>query len=381
MNIIYGYHYATKELMKLTNDGQSNKLEPVLEQMEVNPNLPFFAPGLIDIQINGYAGIDFNGQKLTVEEVKQASEELFKDGVSTYFPTIITNSPEFIEERLAIIAAAVNMYPICQRLIKGIHVEGPFISKEEGPRGAHPKEYIISPELGLIKRWRHASDGLLKLLTLSPEWETVDTLISYCVSHDILISIGHTAATTSEILKAIELGATCSTHLGNGAHVMLKRHPNYIWTQLSDSNLYASVIADGFHLPKEVLKVIFKVKQEKMILVSDATQFSGLKPGYYQTPIGGQVLLEENGRLSMANNKELLAGSAFGMMDMINYLVNHGVMTFEEAINCGSSHPRKYLEKVCQFKRNEVILITKVSDKYEVSDVFSDVEHDYICLF
>ncbi len=159
----------------------------------------------------------------------------------------------------------------------------------------------------------------------------------------IKVSIGHSAATPDQIQQATQLGATMSTHLGNGCDLQIHRHHNYIWQQLAEDQLWTAIIADGFHLPPAVIKVILKAKQDQVILTSDTTAFGGMKPGRYQTHIGGDVILTEQGKLHLASNSELLAGSAKSVLDCINYLINSDLLSANSAWNKASYSPSSFM--------------------------------------
>jgi N-acetylglucosamine-6-phosphate deacetylase len=178
---------------------------------------------------------------------------------------------------------------------------------------------------------------------MSPEWEDSTTFIRYCVKKGIHVSIGHTAATVQQIRDAAEAGADLSTHLGNGCHLTMDRHDNYIWQQLSEEGLWASIIGDGFHLPVQVLKVFIKVKGEKIILTSDATSFAGLAPGRYKTHIGGEVILTEKGKLHLAESDKILAGSARSVLFAVNRLVSSMILSISDAWRTASYNPSIFL--------------------------------------
>lgn len=297
------------------------------------------APGLVDLQVNGYKGIDFNSGKLTKEEVAKVVQYLWEVGVTTFYPTLITNSDDTISRALEAIVAACEEDRLVNDSIGGIHLEGPFLSSEEGPRGAHPLEHIKEPDWKLFKTWQEYARGRIKLMTLAPEREGAYDFIKKCTASGVLVSIGHTAAIPEQIKNAVVAGARMSTHLGNAAHLNLPRHPNYIWEQLASDDLWISLIADGFHLPESVLKVFTKVKPQKSVLVSDCTQFAGLPSGTYTSHIGGAIELNGSGRLFMKKNPQLLAGSAQSLVHCIDHLVNTGLVSLPKAWHMASKKP------------------------------------------
>lgn len=306
-------------------------------------SLPWVGPGLVDLQINGVLGIDFNTLPLTAPEVSHAAKQLLERGVTAFLPTVITNSPEAIQELVGILAAACRSDPIAADCIAGIHLEGPFLSPEDGARGAHDRRYIQPPDWELFQRWQEAAEGRIRIITISPEWDNAPEFIARCTASGVIVSIGHTAATSEQIRSAIAAGAKMSTHLGNGAHLMQHRHRNYIWEQLAADELAAGVIADGFHLPESVLKVFLRAKGDNLFLVSDAVYLSGLEPGTYQTHIGGEVVLTKEGKLHLASNADLLAGSVQLLPEGIAHLVRRNLASLPEAWQLASLRPAHFL--------------------------------------
>jgi N-acetylglucosamine-6-phosphate deacetylase len=300
---------------------------------------PFVGAGLVDLQINGFRGLDFNTLPVRADLPGEVSRELFKEGVTSYLATVITNAPSAIEEAVRSIARGCAAHPDAAAAIAGIHLEGPFISPEDGPRGAHDRKFVRPPDWSLVRRWQEEAEGRIRLLTLSPEYPGAPAFIRKCVASGIAVSIGHTAATPEEIRQAVEAGATFSTHLGNGAHLSLPRHPNYLWEQLAQDALRACIIADGFHLPDSVIKVIMRVKGTDAMLASDAVYLSGLRPGRYTTHIGGKVVLTREGKLHLAGNEKLLAGSVMMLREGVDHLVRRGLCDLGEAWDMASTRP------------------------------------------
>ena len=303
----------------------------------------YIAPGLVDLQINGFKGIDFNSAGLEIAEVTTLTHVLFERGITTYFPTIITNSDTAIESLIQAIVSACESNAKINASIGGIHLEGPFLSLEDGPRGAHPKEFIKAPDWELFSRWQKAAGGRIRIITLSPEWPESIDFIKRCTASGVMVSIGHTAASPEQIKQAIKAGALMSTHLGNASHAMLPRHSNYVWEQLASDELWATLIADGFHLPDALIKIFLKVKPDKSILVSDATSYADLPKGSYSGHIGGDVVLDQTGRLYMEHSPNMLAGSAQSLLWCVNQLVRKNISTLPEAWNMASIKPLEAL--------------------------------------
>jgi N-acetylglucosamine-6-phosphate deacetylase len=287
--------------------------------------------------------MDFNSTPLDEEIVWRVTRALWREGVTTYYPTFITNGDEAIEGAVRTIARACSGDGLVESSVAGIHLEGPFISREDGPRGAHSKVYVRAPDWSQFARWQDAAEGNIKLLTLSPEWPGSTDFITKCVDEGVAVCIGHTAATPEQIREAVAAGARMSTHLGNGAHPMLPRHPNYIWEQLAQDALWASVIADGFHLPEAVLKVVLKVKGFRAVLVSDAVSFSGMEPGEYDAHVGGRVVLTPQGKLHMADNPQLLAGSVQMLRQGVEHLAKSHLSSLSEAWEMASVRPASFM--------------------------------------
>jgi N-acetylglucosamine-6-phosphate deacetylase len=291
--------------------------------------------------VNGYGGFDYNDLYNSVLDLSSISKLLFKEGVTTHFPTIITNSIEKIDLLIKQVISLRSIDEYSKLSIEGLHIEGPFISPLDGPRGAHPKEFVRPPEWELVKQWQHTADGLIKIITLSPEWENANAFIEQCVKNDIKVSIGHTNATHNQIVNALSAGATLSTHLGNGMHPVIQRHPNYLWSQLANDQLTPSIIADGFHLPSEVIKVFLRAKSENIFLVSDSVSLAGMSPGDYDLHIGGQVTLTKEGKLHLRGNPSIFAGSASNIKQGIEFLLKNNLTTLSEAWEMASLRPAK----------------------------------------
>lgn len=307
-------------------------------------SLPWIAPGLVDLQLNGYGGLDFNSLPMTERMVGDITRLLWKEGVTTYYPTVITNSSEAILQSVSTICSAATQDSEANRAIAGIHLEGPFISPEDGPRGAHNRQYVQAPDWELFNQWQKAAGGLIRIVTVSPEYSNSAEFIARCTESGVTVAIGHTAATPEQIAGAVRAGAKMSTHLGNGCHLSLPRHPNYLWEQLAQDELWCCLIADGFHLPDQVLKVAFKMKQSRAVLVSDAVYLAGMPSGEYSTHVGGKVVLTPPGRLHLADNEKLLAGSAQMLLWGIEHTVRQGLAKLADAWEMSSVRPAQLMK-------------------------------------
>lgn len=299
----------------------------------------WLSAGLVDLQVNGYAGLDLNDGALRAATVIQLGERLAREGIATFAPTLITAPESSIIGGLRAIAAARQQSALIAQMVPFVHVEGPSVSREDGPRGAHPQAQVRAPDLGEFARWQEASGGLVGLVTLSPEWPESIGYIRALHASGILVAIGHTAATPAQIHAAVDAGARLSTHLGNGAAAMLPRHPNFIWAQLADDRLTASFIADGHHLPPDTLKAMLRAKTlDRSILVSDAAALGAMPPGRYASSIGGDVEVGADGRLGVAGTP-YLAGAGHLLTQNIATLVNAVGLTLSDALRIATRNP------------------------------------------
>lgn len=339
---IQAVHYATGEPVEVVvEQGMIKEINRLPEPVDIS--LPYIAPGLTDLQVNGYQGFDFNSSRVSISDVVSCTRLLLAQGVTTYFPTVITHAPAHMQASLHTIAAACLQSDEAAACIGGIHLEGPFISPLNGPRGAHDRQFVQAPDWELFEAFYEASGGRIKIVTLSPEWPEAVSFIRRCVERGVLVSIGHTAAGSEQIEAAVQAGASLSTHLGNGAHPVLPRHPNYIWDQLASEGLAASFIGDGFHLPLSVIKTILQVKGPGAILVSDSVSLAGMPPGTYTTPVGGEVVLTEGGKLYLKNHPGMLAGSARSLIEAVGNLCSWLPDKKPLCWNLASLHPARLL--------------------------------------
>jgi N-acetylglucosamine-6-phosphate deacetylase len=226
--------------------------------------------------------------------------------------------------------------------ILGIHMEGPYLSPEDGPRGAHRREDIAPASIDDFRRRQDAAGGRIRLVTLAPEAPGALALIEHLRANGIRVAIGHTAASPEQIRDAVRAGATLSTHLGNGCANMLPRHPNFLWEQLAADELTASLIVDGHHLPPATVKTMIRAKTpDRVVLVTDAIAAAGQPPGEYQ--LGSvRVRLDESGRVAVPGAPNL-AGSALSMDRAVANTVRFTGVTIEQALAMASTQPARYL--------------------------------------
>jgi N-acetylglucosamine-6-phosphate deacetylase len=338
-----GRHYETGRAVRLKIDGGMIVAAAELPAADAQEPLPWIAPGFIDIQVNGYGGQEFSSPDLTEEKVAEIARQQAAFGVTQFCPTVTTAGPETIEHGLATIAAACRRSSHVDHAVAGIHLEGPYIARDDGPRGAHPLEHCRPPDWDEFERFQQAAEGRIVILTLSPEYPDAADFIRRVVSLGVVVAIGHTCADSAAIRAAVDAGATLSTHLGNGAHRMLRRHPNYIWDQMAEDRLTASLIVDGHHLPPEVVKSLVRAKTpERCILVSDLSGLAGLPPGRYSTQLCDLEILAD-GRLVIAGQDQLLAGASRPLSSGVANVMRFAGVDLATAVHMASHHPARLL--------------------------------------
>lgn len=293
-------------------------------------------PGLFDLQVNGFGGIDFNAPDLSDDRVVEAMEKMRATGVTRCLPTLITSPFDWF------CAVARVLVRASHAAIAGIHMEGPYVSSEDGARGAHPRAHVAPASVDDFKRRQEAAEGRIVLVTLAPEVPGAVRLVEHLVGAGVRVAIGHTNATPQQITEAIDAGATLATHLGNGCPQMLPRHPNVIWELLAADGVRASLIVDGHHLPPATVKAMIRAKgAARTILVTDAVSAAGSAPGRYS--IGSVACeLDPDGRVSMPGTP-YLAGSSLTLDRAIANVVRFTGLPIDEVIPMASTLPAAYM--------------------------------------
>ncbi len=319
-------------------------IEPIDRDTDTTQSLPWVAPGLIDLQVNGYGGQEFSSDDLTVEHVAGIAAAMERFGVAQFCPTVTTQSSACMSHALRTLARACEEMPGLAHRMPGFHVEGPYLASEDGARGAHPLEHIRPPDFDEFQRFQEAAAGRIRILTISAEFDNTPEFVRRVTDTGVTVSIGHTAATPEQVEAAVDAGATMSTHLGNGSHANVHRHRNYIWAQLADDRLTAGLICDGFHLPPYVVKVFLRAKGiERCVLVSDLSGLAGLPPGRYQTNLCELEILD-TGKLVVAGQREALAGASLPIgVGIVNSMAFAGI-SLAEAIAMATVNPARILQ-------------------------------------
>lgn len=294
----------------------------------------YLSPAFIDVQVNGFAGVDYNSPGAPAEEIERSIEVIHQTGVARFLPTVITGPAEDMCTALRNLASVKNP------AIAGFHVEGPHLSGEEGPRGAHPLASIRPPDLNEYKRWQEATGGRVRIVTVSPHWPTAPAYIEALAKDGVTVSIGHTHADVQQIADAVSAGATMSTHLGNAAHTVIRKQPNYIWEQIAEDRLTASFIVDGIHIQRAFLKSCIRAKGvERSVLVTDASAPAGTPPGRYY--LGAHAVDHlPDGRVVLAGT-ERLAGSSLRMNDGVAKLMEMAQLSLRDAVRMATVNPSR----------------------------------------
>lgn len=305
----------------------------------------WLSPGFFDLQLNGYGGHDFNGGYWdgagdTLHDPRPIFERAARAGTALLCPTITTNSAAHITACLSHLARALDADPALARQAPGFHLEGPYLSSEDGPRGAHPSEHVRDPHWDEFQRFQEAAGGRITLCTLAPERPGALPFIEKLTQSGVTVALGHTGAEADVIRDAVRAGARVSTHLGNGSHAQIRRHPNYIWEQLAQDEMFATIIADEHHLPASVVKCFARVKgPDRLALVSDAVSLGGLPPGVYSE---GRHEVLPSGKIVLAGTP-YLAGAGHLLDTCLPNALRFAGLTLAQATRCASTIPARIL--------------------------------------
>ncbi len=306
------------------------------------PDAGWVAPALFDLQINGCDGHSFNSERLTVASVRHVVQVCRRHGVGGLCPTLVTNGFAALEHGMRTLRQACEADAEVGRAVAGIHLEGPYISPEDGPRGAHPRQHVRPPDWDEFRRLQDAAGGRIRLVTLAPEQDGALRFIERLAAAGVVVALGHTAASGACIRDAVKAGARLSTHLGNGSHAVLPRHDNYVWEQLADDGLWASIICDGHHLPPAVVRCFVRVKTPaRIILTCDASSLAGLPPGRYGE-WDQEFEVRPEGKVVVPGTSYLAGSAAFTDVCVGNVIRFTGV-SLAEAVDMASARPRELL--------------------------------------
>jgi len=320
----------------------------------------YVAPGLVDLQINGYMGVDFSDQHLTPENMRKATEALWKEGVTTFLPTVITNHQDSLMVSFTLLAEVRSDNEVALS-VPGFHLEGPYISPLPGFRGAHLEKYIRPANWNEFSALQQAADNGIRLITLAPEVSGAMVFIRQCSEAGVLVSLGHHNGNSGIIKQAADAGASLSTHLGNGCANLIHRHDNPLWPQRAEDRITATLIADGFHLNREEIQCFFRIKGvERTVLVSDALDLAGLPPGEY---IRGERKVLLTADVARFPAEDVLAGAASPLTSGVSNMMAYTGCSLGEAIQMASTNPARLLGlddrgEIGPGKRADLILFT-----------------------
>lgn len=336
--ILHARHCATGKPIAVAVDGGRIT---AIHDSDQEPE-SWIAPALFDPQINGCLGISFNSPKLAPDEVRKVSDVCRAHGIGAFCPTLITNSFDALRHGFATLSKALDAGAELARRMPCFHLEGPYLSGEDGPRGAHPREHIRDPDWAEFCRLQEAAGGRIRMVTVAPERTGALALIEKLTAMGVVVAIGHTAATGAQIRAAVAAGARTSTHLGNGCHAVLPRHDNYVWEQLACDDLWASIITDGHHLPAPLVKCISRVKgMSRLLITSDASSLAGLPPGKYRE-WGTDLEVLPSGKVVVSGTPFLAGSGHFTDVCVANVIHMTGV-SLADAIELASARPRQLL--------------------------------------
>lgn len=297
--------------------------------------------GLFDLQVNGYAGVDFNAVTITPAALDHALAAMTRCGTAYCLPTVITAPPELLRERLTALDRAVAASRFAA-MVPGYHLEGPFLSPEEGSAGCHPRAAMAAPDIGLVERLERRLARPILLVTLAPERPGAETFIRWACGQGKLVAIGHSSALSADVARAVEAGARLSTHLGNGLRHWLHKFDNPLMAQLAEDRLAASVIADGIHVPPAVLKVMLRAKGPgQTVLVTDATAAAAAPPGRYE--LAGMVIERDAAGVVRLPGGPTLAGSALTLDQAVRNVVAWGLAPAADAVRMAAETPAALL--------------------------------------
>jgi len=321
-----------------THEGIVSRLERLGEE---KPEAPYCSPGFVDIQVNGFAGIDFSAPDLDVNALAAVLPAIWKTGVTSFCPTLITNSLDELERNLRVLESARAAVPGFADSTPCYHLEGPYLSP--GPsHGAHKSALMRDPDWDEFRRLQTAAGENIGILTLAPERPGALDLIRQCRQSGVIAAISHTDGIVDDIHEAAKAGATLSTHLGNGCPQMIDRHSAPIWAQLAIDELHASIICDSFHVRPDLMKVIFRMKgTHRCLLVTDAVHAANLPPGLYSFA-GGEIELLPSGQV-VTRGGNSMAGSALSMDRAISWFMRLAEVSLADALPLATRTPAALL--------------------------------------
>jgi N-acetylglucosamine-6-phosphate deacetylase len=299
--------------------------------------------GYFDLQLNGYAGVDFNTDGLTADQLHRACAALDKDGVAGCLATVITEHIDVMCRRIKAVVALRQADDLARRIIAGIHIEGPFLGRKPGYPGAHPIDAIHPANLEETRALLDAGAGLIRLFTLAPEDDQGFSVTRFLSKQGIIVSAGHCDPTLDELRGALDSGLSMFTHLGNGCPGTLHRHDNVIQRVLHLARhhpIWCCFIADGVHIPAFALSnYLVLAGIERSIVVTDGTAPSGLGPGTYT--LGRWQVTVGPDMVARSPDGSHFLGSASTMRDAERILRQQVGLAGEQIVELTQANPRR----------------------------------------
>jgi len=370
MKKIEGILYSDNSKVSIEiENGVIKNIESVTTFENENSNKNYIAPGLIDNQINGYLGIEFSLHNLVTEDMIKVVNTLYTKGVTSFLPTVITASHESLMNSFTNLVRARKHSDIADS-IPGYHLEGPYITSEEGYRGVHSLKDIRKPDWDEFQKLNEVAEGRILQVTLAPEVDGAVEFIKKCVQHNIVVSLGHYNATAAVVKKAVDAGAKTVTHLGNGCANTINRFTNPFWMVMAEDRLMSSLILDGFHLLPEMVSTFYRTKgKDRIILTSDMTMLAGLPPGDYHWDTKDVVLTDEGVIRSKEDN--CFAGASLTLDVGVGNMMKFTGCSLEEAINMASKNPASLYNfedrgTIAAGKRADLILFNVEDNKLDI---------------
>jgi len=307
-------HVTTRDTVRLTwRDRLLTEVCPVSEPAD--PHL-WVAPTLVDLQVNGYAGIDFQRDGFTADDLRKACAGLAADGCRRWCLTLITEAWPLLLNRLRHARELRQQDAALREAIVGWHIEGPFLSDQPGFAGAHRAEVMCDPAPDHMRQLKEITGDDPVLVTVAPERPGAESAIRAAIELGFRVSLGHTNASAEQIAKAVQAGATGFTHLGNGCPRELDRHDNIIWRVLDQPDLLISLIVDRIHVSPALFRLVHKaLPPERLYYTTDAMAAAGAPPGRYT--LGASELEVGPDQVVRQPGSALFAGSALRPIDGI----------------------------------------------------------------
>jgi len=304
--------------------------------------MPAKSAPLFDLQVNGFSGVDFQQDDISLVELERAMQALLFHRTGKILLTLITDSVDNLCRRLEHFERLRKQSSLAQSIIVGYHIEGPWLLPEPGYMGAHPPELMELPSIANFERLSAAAGGHIRLITLAPELPGSPEVIAHCVQQNTVVAIGHSNANDQELDAAIEAGLTLCTHVGNGVPSELHRHTNIMQRLLSRDELTAVFIPDGIHIPPATLRNFVRAKPPgKALFTTDAMAAAGAPPGRYT--LGSTSVQVGTDRIVREVGKDNFAGSALTMDSAVSNIENFLGWTAKQALSACSVDVAKAL--------------------------------------